>query len=200
MRLPLTLAGLSLLALTTGGHAQTGLVVAASAGQLTLSWGDNSTEESGFTIERSLPNDVCEFAPVGTTPANTETWVDTPLATGVRWCYRVRAFNDGGASPPSNVACGTVADATPPPPTSASATFIRTSKDIQPPFSVTIGAYTCERLVGGTAEARIYQGTTYERASLANPPLGVPFTITCTIHPTTVTFTLNSVVLLTAPR
>lgn len=188
---------LMLLLLASQAQAQTGLVVTAQAGQLTLSWTDNSTMETAFLVERSLPNDICEFVQVTSLPADTEGFVDTPLTEGARWCYRVRAANDAGVSPPSNVACGTVVNAAP---TTASATFVKDAAH-PGPYRVPVGAYVCERTVGGAARARIYQGTALLKdAALPNPLVGVPFMLTCELTPTSVLLTVNDVLKLTASR
>jgi hypothetical protein len=78
----------------------------AIAGQLTATWDDNSTNELGFSIERSLgPSNT--FAEVATTGSGTTTYTDSSLADATTYCYRVRAFNAAGYSSYSNVACGT---------------------------------------------------------------------------------------------
>lgn len=179
-------------------NAQIGLMVTAQAGQLSLSWQDNSDVEAGFTIERSLPNDVCEFTALATVAANAEAFVDAPLADGVRWCYRVRAFNDGGQSAPSNVACGTVV------PVSTthtlSGTFSRTA-ETPGPYQVSLDGYICERVVGGTAAVRIYQGTTrLKSVSMVNPPLGIEFVLTCETTPSQVTLLVDGAIKLSVSR
>jgi S-layer homology domain len=80
----------------------------ASAAQLTLSWVDNSVNEAGFKVERKTGTNGT-FAPVGDVGANTTSFMDGSLSTGSLYCYRVRAYNAGGDSAPSNEACGLAA-------------------------------------------------------------------------------------------
>jgi hypothetical protein len=83
-------------------------VPAAPAGitQLNLSWTDNSSNESGFKIERSTDNfaDPGNTTLVTTTGANVSNYSDTGLEANTRYYYRVRATNLGGDSGNSNVA------------------------------------------------------------------------------------------------
>lgn len=75
------------LALTTLAHAAT------------LTWADNSNNETGFEVERST--DGVNFAPLATTARNATTYVDE---SGGVYYYRVRAVNSSGASAYSNIA------------------------------------------------------------------------------------------------
>ena len=62
---------------------------------VSLSWQDNSNNENGFHIERSLLP-TSEFTRIGTSFVNDNTFTDTtvsPGATGITYYYRVRAFN-----------------------------------------------------------------------------------------------------------
>ena len=77
----------------------------ASAAQLTLSWVDNSSNESGFKVERKTGTNG-PFAQVGVVGANSTSFMDGSLTAGSLYCYRVRAYNPGGDSAPSNEACG----------------------------------------------------------------------------------------------
>jgi hypothetical protein len=87
----------------------------AAAAQLSLSWVDNSADEEGFTIERKTePNGA--YGQISTTAANVTTYLDASVAAGTTYCYRVRAFNLGGASNSSNEACGATPSASPPSP------------------------------------------------------------------------------------
>ena len=74
---------------------------------LTLTFTDNSTNEDGFKIERG----ASASGPFSQLPAtlapNVTTPVDTPLPDAATFCYRVRAFNTGGDSAYSNIACST---------------------------------------------------------------------------------------------
>ena len=147
----------------------------------------------------SEAGNVCVFTPVATLPL-VEAWVDTPVATGQTWCYRVLATDGTLASAPSNVACGTAADPAPPAPTTASATFTRTGTG-SVTFAVPLEGYACARLMGGTAELRILQGATVlQRVAFSNALASPTFTLTCTLTPTAVTLAIDGVVKLTHPR
>ena len=82
--------------------------VEAIAGQLTLTWLDRSTDELGFSIERST-GATGTFGEIGTTGPNVTAYTDRTVATGTTYCYRVRAFNATAYSDYSNAACATVA-------------------------------------------------------------------------------------------
>ena len=90
----------------------------AVAGQLVLSWTDNSLDESGFKVERCqviAPATTCTtYIQIASVSAladtgGTKTYVSGGLAIGTTWCYRVRSYNAIGNSAYSNEACGTVA-------------------------------------------------------------------------------------------
>jgi hypothetical protein len=83
------------------------------AAQLQLSWVDNSTNEDGFSIERSLGT-TGPFAQIATTAANTASYTDTSLADGTTYCYQVRAFNTVGYSGYTTAACATTAQSSSP--------------------------------------------------------------------------------------
>jgi hypothetical protein len=92
---------LSLLVVATIYHAE------ATAAQLTLTWTDNSTNESGFKIERKAEVSSI-YAQVATVGLNVTSYTDSSLTTGTTYCYRVRAYNTASDSGYSNEACGTV--------------------------------------------------------------------------------------------
>jgi hypothetical protein len=76
-----------------------------SAGELQLTWTDNSTNEDGFTIERKAGT-AGTYAPLTTVGANVSSYTDSTLVDGATYCYRLFAFNSGGNSPYSNDMCG----------------------------------------------------------------------------------------------
>ena len=92
----------------------TGLTaVTASFESITLTWNDNSTNETGFSIERRV--DVGAFAEVGTTGVNggaKASYTDTGLDGSTTYEYRVIAYNGIGRSGYSNAASATT-DAAP---------------------------------------------------------------------------------------
>lgn len=82
--------------------APTGLqAVARSPYQINLGWRDNSDNETGFDIERSL--DGKTFSRVGGTAANVAAFQNLGLTPATRYYYRVRAVNAVGASAYTNI-------------------------------------------------------------------------------------------------
>jgi hypothetical protein len=73
---------------------------ANSATQITLTWTDASSDETGFRIQRSLSPDT-GFVEIGTTAANTGTFTDTTAVAGTLYHYRVSAYSSGGESSPA---------------------------------------------------------------------------------------------------
>jgi len=71
--------------------------------RIDLSWTDNSSNESGFHIERS-PNGSSSWLQVGTVGANVEAWSNTGLPLATTYYYRVQSFNSTDSSPYSNIA------------------------------------------------------------------------------------------------
>jgi hypothetical protein len=74
---------------------------AVSTTQINLSWSDNSSDESGFKIERKTGASGT-YAQVATTNADSITYSDTGLSPGTTYYYRVRAYNASGDSTYSN--------------------------------------------------------------------------------------------------
>jgi len=98
---------------------------AASTSQINLTWTDNSSNESGFEIQRSTDGfSTVQSFTVGT---DVRTYSDTGLASGVSYSYRVRSFNDGGYSAFSNQASATTAQV-PNAPSGLTATAVSSSR------------------------------------------------------------------------
>jgi hypothetical protein len=77
--------------------APTGLrLTSVAAGSITLSWRDESSNETGFRIERSKAN--AGFIEVRMAAANAESATDDGLTSNTRYSYRIRATNGGGES------------------------------------------------------------------------------------------------------
>jgi len=93
----------------------TGLGAAATASdRIDLTWTDNATDEDGFSLERRL-GQTGAFSEVGQSGVDATSFADPGLAASTEYCYRVRAFNAGGYSTYSNIACATTLDPPPPP-------------------------------------------------------------------------------------
>ena len=78
-------------------------VVSGKKANVTLTWADNSNNETGFTIERATNATFTVGLNQSTVAANAVTVTQTGLYRGVTYFYRIRAFNSGGSSGWSNV-------------------------------------------------------------------------------------------------
>jgi hypothetical protein len=78
---------------------------AGGAEALTLRWIDASKNEDGFKIERQRNGG--HYVRIATLGPNTTSYVDSTVAPGAAYCYRVRAFN-GKGSAVSSPACATM--------------------------------------------------------------------------------------------
>jgi hypothetical protein len=72
----------------------TGIV--ASTTQINLTWTDNSTNETGFKIERKSGTGT--YTVVGTTTTDITTFSNTGLTPNTIYTYRVYAYNEVGNS------------------------------------------------------------------------------------------------------
>ena len=85
-------------ATTVPPDAPGGLAAAADGiDRLAVSWTDNSNNEDGFVIERSLSSGA-GYSVLTTTAQNAESFVDTSVARGTTYYYRVKATNQNGDS------------------------------------------------------------------------------------------------------
>lgn len=76
-------------------------VIACTSDTISLSWADNSTNENGFELWRSLDN--YSFSKVKTLSANTNSYTDSGLSPDTTYYYEVRAYNNAGNSSYSNI-------------------------------------------------------------------------------------------------
>ena len=79
------------------------VATAASSSQINLGWMDNSSDEDGFKIERCQGAGCTSFVQIGQTGPNNTSYLDSGLAGGTTYLYRVRAFNSGGNSAYSKI-------------------------------------------------------------------------------------------------
>jgi phosphodiesterase/alkaline phosphatase D-like protein len=79
---------------------------AASSTQINLNWQDNSSNESGFRIERKEGSGG-NYSQIATTAANAAAYGDSGLSSGKTYFYRIRAYNANGDSAYSGEASAT---------------------------------------------------------------------------------------------
>ena len=77
--------------------APSNLNATASGLNIVLTWTDNSNNETGFKLERSIHNTKV-WTEIATLAANATSHGDTGLEAGTSYDYRVRAYNSGGNS------------------------------------------------------------------------------------------------------
>ena len=100
--------------LTQPPRAPTGLTATpVSLTGIDLVWQDNSTNETGFRVQRRVDGSA-DWVEIKTTLANITQYSDTELEPRTTYHYRVRAFNNTGASGFSNEAAATTQAPMPP--------------------------------------------------------------------------------------
>ena len=100
----------------------------ASSNSISLSWNDNSDNETGFRIERAASSSG-PFTEIVVVGAGSTTYTNTGLAASTTYHYRVRAYNSAGSSAYSNPASATTHTVTtlPAPPSTLTATATSSS-------------------------------------------------------------------------
>jgi hypothetical protein len=101
---------------------------ASTTSAIGLTWSDNSSNESGFTIDRSL--DASSWTGIATTTANTTSYYDSGLTDGTGYYYRVRAYNFGAYTNFTSNASATTTTNPPAAPSGLSATASTTKPQI----------------------------------------------------------------------
>ncbi len=91
---------------TTPAAPSSLLAVALSSSQISLTWQDNSNNETGFKLDRKTGTSGT-YAQIGTQGQNLNFYNNTGLNAGTQYCYRVRAYNSAGDSNYSNENCAT---------------------------------------------------------------------------------------------
>ena len=84
-----------------------------NANRVDLTWRDNSSNELGFRVLRSLDN--INYTEIATLPPNTTSFSDTTVTANTTFFYRIVAFNNFGNSEPSNTVGVTTPNPAPPP-------------------------------------------------------------------------------------
>ncbi|MFZ3136058.1 MAG: fibronectin type III domain-containing protein [Thermodesulfovibrionales bacterium] len=101
---------------------------AVSSSQINLSWSDNSTNETGFKIERKTGSGGT-YSQIAIVSANVTTYSNTGLLSSTTYYYRVRAYNAAGDSGYTNEAYATTTYSyTPNAPSNPIATAISSSQ------------------------------------------------------------------------
>ena len=89
------------------------IATAVSYNQINLTWQDNSDNEEGFRIERSLNG--TSFSQIATVGINVTNYSNTGLTGNTNYYYRVRAYNAAGNSNYSNTSSATTPPVLQPP-------------------------------------------------------------------------------------
>jgi fibronectin type 3 domain-containing protein/lysophospholipase L1-like esterase len=97
--------------------APTGLSADAGTNKINLSWTDASTDETGFRVERKTGVNGT-YAQIADLAAGSTSYSDTTAVAGIKYYYRVYAYNTGGNSSYSSDANATIP--LPPPPAAPS--------------------------------------------------------------------------------
>ncbi|MBN1669829.1 MAG: fibronectin type III domain-containing protein [Kiritimatiellae bacterium] len=97
-----------------------------SASQIKVNWSDNSNNETGFKLERSLNGST--WSQITQPAANATTYTDSGLAAATKYYYRVRAYNSAGDSGYSNVGSATTGETVPSAPGSLTAASLSASQ------------------------------------------------------------------------
>ncbi|MCA1628230.1 MAG: fibronectin type III domain-containing protein, partial [Acidobacteria bacterium] len=156
----------------TAPAAPSGLTAAAaSSSQVNLTWIDNSTNETGFKIERKT-DAAGTYAQVGTVGAGVTTYSDIGLTAATQYFYRVRAYNAVGDSAYSDEANATTNGTPPAAPTGLTATPSNTQVTLAWTASANATSYNVKRATtAGGPYASIATGVTttgYTNTGLAN--------------------------------
>ena len=84
-------------------NAPTSLTAQSSSGKVILTWKDNSTNETGYYIERGIKSrNSIRYTRVGTVTANITTFTDIPASANTYY-YRVQSYNASRTSNYSNI-------------------------------------------------------------------------------------------------
>ena len=85
--------------------AASGLIATLmNTNRVDLSWLDNATNETGFTIQRRAGGTSDAWTTLGTAVPNVRSFSDFTVADPAKYDYRVIAYNQAGDGAPSNIA------------------------------------------------------------------------------------------------
>lgn len=104
---------------------------AASSTQINLSWTDNASNETDFSVDRATNSSFSSGLVTSTVGANVTSFQATGLSPSTAYYFRVRASNSGGSSANSNTASATTQAGTgtvPAAPSNLSATVASSSQ------------------------------------------------------------------------
>jgi len=152
------------------------IITNASSTQINLNWTDNSTNETGFKIERSTISSTSGFSQITTVAAGGTSYNNTGLNSGTTYYYRVRAYNTAGDSGYSNVVSATTTQAIPAAPTNFRVTAT-TSSSITVAWDASSGAtsyYIANSQSSPAPWAQETTSTTITRSGLS-PNTSYPF-------------------------
>ena len=99
---------------------------AISQTQINLAWADSAGTEVGFKIERKTFGGI--YTQIDSVGANTTSYQDTGLQQDTEYFYRLRTYNAGGQSVPSNEARATTFPVPPATPSTLTATAVSGSQ------------------------------------------------------------------------
>jgi hypothetical protein len=83
--------------------APVSLSTGSSGLQVNLAWVDNAINETGYSLERCTGDLCTNFAEIASLGANVRAYNDSAVVSNTIYRYRVRAFNNAGASAYSNI-------------------------------------------------------------------------------------------------
>ena len=98
-----------------------------SSSRIDLSWTDNSSDETGFTVSRSTTPGG-PYSDIATTAANATSYSNTGLSSSTTYYYVVRAVNAAGSSALSAQASATTSGTPPAAPSGLSAATVSSSR------------------------------------------------------------------------
>jgi hypothetical protein len=97
---------------TTAPTAPSGLVALAASSFMSLAWNDNSSDETGFKVERKIGVSG-SWSQIASTGQGIAAYLDYGVSAGVTYYYRVSAYNSSGSSAYSNEASVTIGGTAP---------------------------------------------------------------------------------------